>query len=132
MSIYKPNSVHPMNRYLDEMTNRAVTIHDIDCVFRNHAKEFWCLFEWKNPAERMGSKGTLQSLHDIDQAFNRDADYCGLFIVRLGFSIDTFPLDDDQQCEIQHICGGVVEGHETYTRGARSAIQHILDHGRLL
>jgi hypothetical protein len=26
----------------------------------------------------------------------------------------------------------VVEGHETYTRGARSAIQHILDHGRLL
>lgn len=121
-----------MNRMVSRMARRQDVVHDLDCVYRNTAKEFWCVFEWKNPGEQESSRGTLQSLYAVDQAFNKDADYIGLFIVRLGFSIDAFPLDDTQQCEIQHICGGIIMGHEVYSSGALSAIQHILDHGRLL
>jgi len=131
--IRNQSSIHTMNRYVSEMArDRASTVHDIDCVYRNHAKDFWCLFEWKWESETMSGRGTLQSLHDMDEAFNTAShSYRGLFIVRLGFP-EAFPLDDTQQCEIQHVWGGVVDGHKTYTEGARSAIQYILDHGKLL
>lgn len=128
-----PYRLHPMNREVSRMASRSATIHDIDCIYRNHAKDFWLMFEWKNPGEMVSGRGTAQSLHNLDEAFsNADADYKGLFIVRLGFSIDAFPLDDTQQCEIWHMCGGVVEAAETYASNAKSAIQHILDHGKLL
>ena len=122
-----------MNLYVREMSlDRRATVHDIDCIYRNHAKEFWCMFEWKWVREEDSGLGTLQSLHDMDVAFNTASHtYTGLFIVRMGWESE-FPLDDTQKCEIQHICGGVVENHVTYTENARTAIQHILDHGKLL
>ena len=122
-----------MNLYVREMSlDRRATVHDIDCIYRNHAKEFWCMFEWKWVREEDSGPGTLQSLHDMDVAFNTASHtYTGLFIVRMGWESE-FPLDDTQKCEIQHICGGVVENHVTYTKNARTAIQHILDHGKLL
>ena len=90
------------------------------------------MFEWKWVREEDSGPGTLQSLHDMDVAFNTASHtYTGLFIVRMGWESE-FPLDDTQKCEIQHICGGVVENHVTYTENARTAIQHILDHGKLL
>ena len=132
MSIYKPNSVHPINRTLSEMARRHDVIHDVDCIYRNIAKDFWCMFEWKNPGEAMSSCGTLASLQEMDQAFRSSSDtYRGLFIVRLGFSIDTFPLDDTQQIEVVHLYDGFLVEGKTYTQGGRSAIQHILDYGRL-
>lgn len=132
MRVYKPNSVHPMNRTLSDMAQRYDVIHDVDCIYRNTAKNFWCVFEWKNPGEQMSSNGTLASLQEVDQAFCATSDsYRGLFIVRLGFSIDAFPLDDTQQVEIVHLYDGILLESETYTAGARTAIQHILDHGRL-
>ena len=131
--IRNPKSIHAMNRYVSEMArDRRATIHDIDCIYRNHAKEFWCMFEWKWVRESVGGPGTLQSLHDMDVAFNTASHtYNGLFIVRMGWE-EEFPLDDTQKCEIQHICGGVVENHVHYSSNARTAIQHILDHGKLL
>ena len=51
--------------------------------------------------------------------------------MRLGFSIDTFPLDDTQQIEVVHLYDGILVEGKTYTQGGRSAIQHILDYGRL-
>ena len=122
-----------MNRYVSEMArDRSATVHDIDCIYRNHAKDFWCMFEWKWEKEQMSGPGTMQSLHDMDVAFNTaSASYRGLFIVVLGFP-EAFPLDDTQQCRVQHIWGGVIERDQTYTEGARSAIQYILDHGKLL
>jgi len=131
--IYRPRSVHPMNFQVSEMSGNAVCIHDIDCIFRNIAKDFWLVFEWKNPGERMGLSGTLQSLQEIDEAFSTaDKTYKGTFVVRLGFSIDTFPLDNTQQVEIVHMHDGILVEGKTYTDGARNAIQHILDYGRLL
>jgi len=128
-----PSSIHVMNRYVDQLTNNAVTIHDLDCIFRNHAKEFWCMFEWKNLSESQSRPGTMQSLNELDEAFNNaDADYKGLFIVRLGFHVGDWELDDDKMIEVQHIWGGFIAGHKTYETGARSALQYILDHGRLL
>jgi hypothetical protein len=131
--IRNPKSIHAMNLYVREMSlDRRATVHDIDCIYRNHAKEFWCMFEWKWVREEDSGPGTLQSLHDMDVAFNTASHtYTGLFIVRMGWESE-FPLDDTQKCEIQHICGGVVENHVTYTENARTAIQHILDHGKLL
>lgn len=135
--IRNSKSVHTMNRHVSQLAAHVATVCDIDCIYRNHVQEFWCMFEWKKDSERMGANGTQQMLHEIDQAFNTassrsDAAYVGLFIVRLGFDYDTFPLDDTQQCEILHLCGGYVEGEKTYTTGARSAIEHILKHGKLL
>lgn len=133
MSVYRPNSVHPINRTIDEMTGRAVTIHDVDCIFRNHAKDFWCMFEWKNPGEQLSSNATTHSLQEMDQAMADASDtYRGLFIVRLGFSIDTWPLDDTQQIEVVHMYDGILLEGKTYTEGGRTALQHILDHGRIL
>ena len=130
----KPKSVLTMNRYLRQMANpRTATIHDIDCIYRNHAKDFWLMFEWKNLMEEGSGSGTLQSLHEMDEAFNRVShSYTGLFLVRLGFNIDQWPLDDERMIEVQHICGGVIEGHKVYETKAKSALQYILDHGRLL
>jgi hypothetical protein len=131
--IYRKRSVHPVNWLLDEMTGNAVCIHDIDCIYRNIAKDFWLMFEWKNPGETMGSTGTLQSLQEIDEAFsNADPSYKGAFVVRFGFSIDTFPLDNTQQMEVVHMRDGILVEGKTYPDGARNALQHILDYGRLL
>jgi len=125
--------VRLMNRYLSEMASRYDVIHDVDCIYRNTAKNFWCVFEWKNPGEHMSSNGTLASLQELDQAFCATSDtYRGLFIVRLGFSIDAFPFDDTQQIEVIHLYDGILLESETYSEGAKSAIQHILDHGRIL
>jgi len=124
--------IHPMNLYLDEMTPSTVTIHDVDCIYRNHAKNFWCMFEWKNPGERLSAPKTLASLHELNDAFeNASSSYRGVFIVRLGFSVDAFPFTDEEQLDVVwHHCGMTQE--KTYTSGARSAVQYILDHGRLL
>ncbi len=128
----RSKAVRTMNRYVDEMTDRAVTIHDIDCVYRNHKRSFWCLFEWKNPGEEMSKRGTMSSLLEMNDAFaNASASYRGLFIVRLGFSIDAFPFTDDEQLEVVHLLGNDIVNERTYPTGARSALQHILDHGRL-
>jgi tRNA-binding EMAP/Myf-like protein len=126
------SGVRTMNRYVDQMTDKAVTIHDIDCVYRNHKRNFWCLFEWKNPGEQMSATGTLASLQEMNDAFEGASNsYRGLFIVRLGFSIDAFPFTDAEQLEVVWLhCGTTQE--RTYPSGARSALQHILDHGRLL
>lgn len=133
MSVYRPNSVHSINRTIHDMTGRAVTIHDVDCIYRNHAKDFWCMFEWKNPGEQLSSNATTRSLQEMDQAMADASDtYRGLFIVRLGFSIDTWPLDDTQQIEVVHMYDGILLEGKTYTEGGRTALQHILDHGRIL
>ena len=122
-----------MNRTLSDMAQRYDVIHDVDCIYRNTAKNFWCVFEWKNPGETMGSTGTLQSLQEIDEAFsNADTTYKGAFVVRFGFSIDTFPLDNTQQMEVVHMRDGILVEGKTYPDGARNALQHILDYGRLL
>lgn len=127
------NSVHPMNRELSRMARRSDVIHDVDCIYRNTAKDFWLMIEWKNPGETVSSQGTTNSLQQMDEAFaNASAQYKGWFIIRLGFSIDSFPLDDDQQLEVVHMHDGVVLEGKSYASGAQSAIQHILDHGRLL
>ena len=95
------SGVRTMNRYVDQMTDRAVTIHDIDCVYRNHKRNFWCLLEWKNPGEQMSASGTLASLQEMNEAFEGASNsYRGLFIVRLGFSIDAFPFTDAEQLEV--------------------------------
>jgi myo-inositol catabolism protein IolC len=131
--IRNPKSIHAMNRYVSEMAHpKLATCHDVDAVYHNHIKDFWCMFEWKWESEKMCKPGTLQSLHDMDVALNAGSpNYRGLFIVRLNFP-EEFSLDDTQACKIQHIWGGFVEGHQVYTENARTAIQHILDHGKLL
>ena len=57
--------------------------------------------------------------------------YVGLFIVQLGTSLDAFPFDDSQACVIQQLHHGDVVGTKTYANGAKSAVQYILNHGRL-
>ena len=115
--IRNPKSIHAMNRYVSEMAHpKLATCHDVDAVYHNHIKDFWCMFEWKWESEKMCKPGTLQSLHDMDVALNAGSpNYRGLFIVRLNFP-EEFPLDDTQACKIQHIWGGFVEGHQVYTR----------------
>jgi len=133
MRVHRPNSVHPINRKMSEMARRHDVIHDIDCIYRNTAKDFWCMFEWKNPGEDMSSTGTLASMQEMDQAFSDASDtYRGLFIVRFGFSVDSFPLDDTQQLEVVHMYDGILLEGKTYTEGGLSAMQHILDYGRIL
>ncbi len=111
-----------MNRELDKLAPRYAIIHDIDCIYRNPARNFWVAFEWKNPGERMGTSATLRSMQELDIAFSEsDHTYKGFFTVRLGFSIDTWPLDD-----------GILVEQKTYPDKARAAIQYILDYGRLL
>ena len=130
--IYKPTAVHPMNRELSRMARRSDIIHDVDCIYRNTARNFWLCFEWKNPGERMGSAGTMSSLTQLDMAMaTTGEEYRGLFIVRLGFSIDTWPLDDTQQIEVVRMRDGEVLEEATYPTGARSAVEYILEHGKL-
>lgn len=131
--LYRPRSIHAMNRELDKLAPRYAIIHDIDCIYRNPARDFWVAFEWKNPGERMGTSATLRSIQELDIAFSEaDNTYKGFFTVRLGFSIDTFPLDDTQQLEVVHTHNGILVEQKTYPDGALSAIQYILDYGRLL
>jgi len=121
-----------MNRYVDQMTDNAVTIHDIDCVYRNHKRGFWCLFEWKNPGEQNSKPGTMASMHEMNDALeNASNSFRGLFIVRLGVSIDAFPFTDEEQMEVVWLHYGTIQ-ERTYPTGARSALQHILDYGKLL
>ena len=90
------------------------------------------MFEWKWIRETVGGPGTLQSLHDMDVAFNSASHtYTGLFIVRMGWE-EEFPLDDTQKCEIQHILWRRGRKPCHYSSNARTAIQYILDHGKLL
>ena len=122
-----------MNVNVSEMASRFDIVHDVDCIYHNSGQRFWCVFEWKNPGERSSSRGTQRSLFTIDEAFaDASNTYKGLFIVRLGFSIDEFPLTDAEPVDIVHMHGGVVKDERTYSTGAKSAIQYILDHGRLL
>jgi tRNA-binding EMAP/Myf-like protein len=80
----------------------------------------------------MSAQGTLASLQEMNDAFeNASRSYRGLFIVRLGFSIDAFPFTDDEQLEVVHLHCGMTQ-ERTYPSGARSALQHILDHGVVL
>ena len=122
-----------MNRELSRMARRSDVIHDVDCIYRNTAKGHWCMFEWKYPGEKDSSMATLSSLSNLDEMFSMcDRHYVGLFLVRLGTSMDEFPFDDSQQCTIEHLHHGLVIGTKTYSSGARSAVQYILDYGRLL
>jgi hypothetical protein len=124
--------IHVMNRYLDEMTPSSVTIHDVDCIYHNHAKNFWCMFEWKNISEKKSKPNTLASLHEMNDAFqNACSTYRGLFFVQLGFSPDAFPFTDEQKVTVVWHYRGIIQ-EKTYPTFARSAVQYILDHGRLL
>lgn len=127
------SALHAMNVNVSEMASRFDIVHDVDCIYHNSGIGFWCVFEWKNPGETSSSRGTQRSLFTIDEAFADASDsYVGLFIVRLGFSIDEFPLTDAEPVDIVHMYGGAVHDERTYATGAKSAIQHILNHGRLL
>ena len=131
--IRNPHSVHVMNRYVSDMArDRPATVHDIDCIYRHHSKDFWCMFEWKWESERNSSPNTIKSLMDMDDAFSyASSTYRGLFVFRCGWPA-AFPMDDTQQCGIQHFHFGNMKGHKTYTESAQSALQYILDHGQLL
>lgn len=121
-----------MNRELSRMARRTDVLHDVDCIYRNTAKRFWCAFEWKYPGEQDSAQGTMNSFAALDMCFSSDQDYKGLFLVRLGTSLDEFAFDDTQQCTVQHLRHGVAINVKTYTTGAKTAIQYILDNGRLL
>ena len=133
MTIRKNYAVHPINRKLSEMARNNDVIHDIDCIYRNTPKNFWMMFEWKNPGEEMSTQATLTSMQEMDQAFaNASASYRGFFMVRFGFSIDAFPLDDTQQMEVIHMYDGILVESRRYKSNAMTAVQHILNYGRIL
>ena len=126
------NRVYPMNRAVSEMANSYDLIHDIDCIYYNRQRMHWLMIEWKNCSEQEIKESTLSSLIDIDSCFvDSDQHYVGLFVIRVMFDVYTFPLDDTQQCQIVHWFNGQVRAERNYTTGAKSAIQHILDYGRL-
>lgn len=126
------NRIYPMNRMLSEMANSYDLIHDIDCIYYNRRRMHWLMIEWKNCSEQDMKDATMDSLRDIDAAFaDSDQHYVGLFIIRCNFDVYTFPLDDTQACQVVHVYNGEVRDERTYTNGAKSAIQYILDYGRL-
>ena len=51
--IRNSKSVHTMNRHVSQLAAHVATVCDIDCIYRNHVQEFWCMFEWKKDSERM-------------------------------------------------------------------------------
>ena len=132
--VRNPKSIRPMNLYLRQMAHPSTaSLFDVDCVYRNYAKDFWLMFEWKNLMEDDSGPDTLEMLYEMDDALCKvNHSYAGLFLVKLGFNIADWPLDDDRMIQIQHIYGGVVEGHKVYPTGAKSALQYILDYGKLL
>ena len=131
--IRNPHSVHVMNRYVSLMArDRPATVWDIDCMYHHRAKNFWCMFEWKWESEKNSSPNTIKSLMHMDEALSyASSTYRGLFLFRCGWPA-AFPMDDTQQCEIQHFRCGEMVNHRTYTEGAQSALQYILDYGQLL
>ena len=131
--IRNPHSIHAMNQNVSEMArNRPATVHDIDCIYRHRAKNFWCMFEWKWESENDSSPNTIESLTHMDESLSyASSTYRGLFMFKCGWPA-AFPLDDTQQCRIQHFKFGEMVTDKTYTSGAQSALQYILDHGQLL